>query len=78
MHSFLSGVSMNPYGALSVLVKKYKLPNSIKKFIFSRSDFEIGESFTSLDSNSRTLCDNVHIVLFINFTACLVLQDHKI
>ena len=48
MHSFLSGVSMNPYGALSVLVKKYKLPNSIKKFIFSRSDFEIGESLISL------------------------------
>lgn len=39
---------MNPYGALSVLVKKYKLPNSIKKFIFSRSDFEIGESLISL------------------------------
>lgn len=48
MHSFLSGVSMNPYGALSVLVKKYKLPNSIKKFIFSRSDFEIGENLISL------------------------------
>ena len=48
VHSFLSGVSMNPYGALSVLVKKYKLPNSIKKFIFSRSDFEIGESLISL------------------------------
>ena len=30
VHSFLSGVSMNPYGALSVLVEKYKLPNSIK------------------------------------------------